>query len=52
MLGEKVVRPAIFDENLASEIIQHQDDSFLAILGGTMGTDCFYEGTYDYLAVR
>ena len=45
MLGEKVVRPAILDENLASEIIEHQDDkSFLTILGGTMGTDCFYEG--------
>eukprot|EP00731_Ephydatia_muelleri_P028869 Em0020g513a len=45
VLGEKVVRPAILDENLASDIIEHQDDkSFLTILGGTMGTDCFYEG--------
>ena len=45
VLGQKVARPCVFDQQLLQSILDCQnDDSFLTRLGGTMCTDDFYEG--------
>ena len=45
ILGEKVVRPCVFDQDLVQSILSCQNDtSFQTVLGGTMCTDDFYEG--------
>lgn len=45
VLGQKVVRPCVFDQQLVQSILDCQNDnSFLTRLGGTMCTDDFYEG--------
>ncbi|KAL5503285.1 hypothetical protein EMCRGX_G010209 [Ephydatia muelleri] len=45
ILGKRVTRPAVLDEQLAKAIVSCQDDkSYVTTLGGTMSTDDFYEG--------
>ena len=43
----------MLNETLANEIVSYQDDkSYKTILGGTMSTDDFYEGTCSYVALK
>ncbi|XP_068156613.1 uridine phosphorylase 1 isoform X2 [Drosophila tropicalis] len=47
ILGERVVRPAKFPQNVIKDILAYGasgDDDFQIISGNTMSTDCFYEG--------
>ncbi|EDV94503.1 uridine phosphorylase 1 [Drosophila grimshawi] len=47
ILGERVVRPASFHEQLIEDIVKYgtqADDGFETIKANTMSTDCFYEG--------
>ena len=45
VLGQKVTRPCVFDQQLLQSILDCQNNnSFLTRLGGTMCTDDFYEG--------
>ena len=47
ILGKSVVRPAELDQATAKEIFQcGVDNGFKPLLGGTMCTDDFYEGTF------
>ncbi|XP_067629038.1 uridine phosphorylase 1 isoform X2 [Eurosta solidaginis] len=46
ILGERVARPAIFDERLRKKLLACAEclNGWDVIEGNTMGTDCFYEG--------
>ena len=45
VLGERKVRPAVIDQELAKAIQSSQSDArFQTVLGGTMCTDDFFEG--------
>ncbi|CAD6994306.1 uridine phosphorylase 1 isoform X1 [Ceratitis capitata] len=51
ILGERVSRPAYFDERLRKDLLDAatspdggEENAFSVIEGNTMGTDCFYEG--------
>ena len=45
VLGQKVARPCVFDQQLLQSILDCQNDnSFLTRLGGTLCTNDFYEG--------
>lgn len=46
VLGKKIPRPAVFDENLIESIINCHlpEDHFDIVKGGTMSTNDFYEG--------
>ena len=48
ILGKKVKRPAVLDERVANELLQHicPDDTFEVASGITLCTDDFYEGEY------
>ena len=46
ILGEVVSRDSTLDQDIAKAILSCQNDnSFKTVLGGTMCTDDFYEGT-------
>ena len=50
VLGERKVRPAVVDQELARAIQSSQSDTgFQTVLGGTMCTDDFFEGQLLYL---
>ena len=50
MLGRRVIRPTKLDKELARQIqASNTDTEYVAILGGTMSTDDFYEGLLGYL---
>ncbi|KAH8242611.1 hypothetical protein KR032_000525 [Drosophila birchii] len=47
ILGQRVVRPAKFSEEVIKDIMAYgvdAKDGFQTVSGNTMGTDCFYEG--------